>query len=65
MCVCFATQDVKKKISKCKEEKSLILDLSKSEVGSEPTVMLLFLAMECLQLATNNLNACILCLGGW
>lgn len=32
----FLVQDVKKKISKCKDEKSPILDLSKSEVGQDP-----------------------------
>ena len=32
VCVCACVQDVKKKISKCKDEKSPILDLSKWEV---------------------------------
>ena len=32
-CDCVSFQDIKKKISKCKEEKSIILDLSKCDVS--------------------------------
>ena len=33
VCICVISQDIKKKIKDCKDEKSTILDLSKCDVS--------------------------------
>jgi leucine-rich repeat protein SHOC2 len=51
------TSDTKKKISKCKDEKSIILDLSKSDIGTIPSNIKDVSFIEELYLYGNRITA--------